>query len=154
MRADVHLLTLAVVVVLTSCATSPPSSCPPAPRGVTQPLLLRTDPAGASCAVSRDGIVVASVDATPGIADVPRRKEAIQVVCRKEGYLEQRLTFVAVSAHEVEAQGDLSQECPKREPSAVDVAGGSSSILVRGPSPHSFRRSALGLGWSRLQQRR
>ncbi len=71
----------------------------------------------------RDGIIVASVDATPGRVDVPRSKQPIEIVCRKEGYLEQRLTFVPAMAKEVDAQEAASGECPERESSAGDAAG-------------------------------
>jgi hypothetical protein len=129
MRAVVHLMLLAMTAVLASCATSPPVSCLPPYQRPSQALLLRTDPAGASCSVVRDGIIVASVDATPGRLDVPRRKEPIDIVCRKEGYLEQRLTLVPALAKEVDAQEAASGECPEREFSAGDAAG---AILIQG----------------------
>ena len=53
------------------CATAP--RAPDADLvGPTQSLSLRTDPPGAACALSRDGKVLATVEATPGVAQVPR----------------------------------------------------------------------------------
>ncbi len=122
MRPFGHLSALALAVVLTSCATSPPVSCPPGSWKLPQALLLRTDPAGASCSIFRAGIVVASVDVTPGTVDMPRRKQTIEVVCQKEGHLEHRMPFEAAFAFEVEQEQPGG--CLIRQPSAGERAGG------------------------------
>jgi hypothetical protein len=45
-----------------------------------------TEPAAAYCDVLRQGELLASVDSTPGIANITRTKYSIEVVCRKPGY--------------------------------------------------------------------
>jgi hypothetical protein len=121
MRAVVLVTAVAIVVALTSCATKSTVSNPPSPRSSTQALLLRTDPPGASCSISRDGVVAAAVDATPGIAHVPRGREPIEIVCRS-GDLEHRTTLAAVLARDVVAQERVVPEMPKRERSAEGIA--------------------------------
>lgn len=88
------------------CATAP--HAPDADLfGPTQPLSLRSDPPGAVCTLSRDGKVLVTVEATPGVAQVPRDfrwsgygflwqeplAEAVpplEIACRKAGFLEYR----------------------------------------------------------------
>jgi len=107
MRTELHFAAAAAWVLLASCATARTRTMPP--RGRTQELMLRTDPAGATCAVLRDGAIVASVEATPGPAIVPRRNAPIDVVCRKEKHLEMRSRFDVASATAVEREEGLRQ---------------------------------------------
>jgi len=144
MRAVVLLAALAIAVALASCATNVSVSNPPSPVVPTQALLLRTDPAGASCYISRDGVVVASVDVTPGIASVPRGKEPIEVVCRK-GDLEQRMTFAAVVAHDVPVEERVAPEGPKRERSAGELAAGIAADLAWQSLVVFFPPAAIGV---------
>jgi len=124
---------LATCIALASCATTSPLRYPQ-PLEATQQLVLRTDPAGATCSILRDGAVVASIEATPGVATVRRdfcplpfhflstpfycigpleRIAPIEVVCHKERYLDQRRTFIVTDASIVQ-----SEEGPQSEPSA------------------------------------
>lgn len=89
MHAPQPVAVRAACVALASCATTQPVPTAP-PRGKTRELSLRTDPAVASRSILRDGAVVASIEATPAIAIVPRRNAPIDVVCHREGYLEMR----------------------------------------------------------------
>ena len=82
------------------------------PREPTQELSLRSDPAGAHCSILQQGTAIASAD-TPGAARVPRRDVPIEIVCRREGYLEARMTFAAATADDVEAEAGTR---PWREP--------------------------------------
>jgi hypothetical protein len=123
MPATVQLWVLAIAIALASCASNPTVSTPPPPREPTQALLLRTEPAGATCSISRDGVVVASVDVAPGIANVPRKNEKIDVECRKEGYLEQRITLTPVRAEEVEREEGAGRAPATRELDAGERAG-------------------------------
>ena len=118
-----HFSALVIPVALAACATSPPVSCPPLSGGMTQALMLRTEPPGATCSVLHAGVVVASVDVTPDFATVPRRNEPIEIVCRK-GNLERSLTLAAVPASEVREERASPRECAKRELSAGELAGG------------------------------
>jgi hypothetical protein len=128
-RAAVTLSALAIA--LSACATSPPVSSPPPPPGTTQALLLRTEPPGATCSMVQNGVVVASVDATPGIANLPRRNEPIEVVCRREGHLEQRMTIAAATAAEVKGDEPAVQERETGPPSG-DVALGLLNFMSGG----------------------
>ena len=98
MRIPPGALALGISIVLVGCATTPTEPRPV----VTQALLLRTDPAAAACSVMQAGAVVASVPSTPGVAMVPRINAPIDVACRKEGYLEQGMTFPVLPTAEVE----------------------------------------------------
>jgi hypothetical protein len=120
MRSIVHIWVLVISVALASCATSR-VSCPPPSASAPQALMLRTEPPGATCSVLRDGVAVASVAVTPDYAMVPRRNEPIEVVCQK-GNLEQRMTFAAVRAHEVQQERLSTRECAPREGSAGELA--------------------------------
>lgn len=134
MRSRIPLC-FAVCLTLAACTTVP--TAPDAPPPGTQALLVRTDPPGASCSILQDGAVVASVAVTPGTAHVPRSFQGfvftpqpeelppIEVLCRKEGYLESRKTFAVQWAAVV-----ASEETPPREPSAADIAGGAASVVA------------------------
>ena len=126
---------LGACVALASCATTSVSPYPP--LGATQQLVVRTDPAGATCTVLQSGALVASVDSTPGAAIVRRDFclapstpfilwstpdyckgpleliAPIDVTCRKEGYRELRRTFTVAYAAKVQ-----SEESPTSEPTA------------------------------------
>jgi hypothetical protein len=98
MRILPGALVVGIAITLAACAATPT-----APSAVViQELLLRTDPAGAACSVMQQGAAVASVASTPGIAMVPRSKAPIDVVCRKEGYLEQGMTLPLLPTAELD----------------------------------------------------
>jgi len=78
MRTTRHLLaamTLAAVTLLSGCAT--------VTQGTNQHVTLHTDPDGATCDVTRETGVVASLSATPGQVMVDRGWGAIDIACRK-----------------------------------------------------------------------
>jgi hypothetical protein len=144
MRSIAHVSALVISVALASCATNPPVSCPPPSTGTTQALMLRTDPAGASCSVLRGDVVVAAVAVTPDFATVPRRNEPAELVCQK-GSLEHRRTLAAVPAGEVgEARGS-PRECAKREPSAGELAGGFAAEVAFQGLVAFFPPAAIGI---------
>ena len=128
-------LALAACCALASCATAPTD--PNAPPPGTQVMLVRTDPPGASCSILQDGAVEAAVAATPGMAHVPRdfctrfcvgaKYPPIEVVCRKDGYLDTRREFPLEMRVLVERD-----ETPARDVTAGDVAGGVAGAAVIG----------------------
>jgi hypothetical protein len=96
-----RLIAVAGCVTLTACAYLPPRWARVyAPQGRTQELLIRTDPAGASCSLQQRGTIVASVEATPEIAIVPRTDAPLDVACRKAAYLDARMTFAVLHLKE------------------------------------------------------
>jgi hypothetical protein len=128
-------------LALASCATVPQAPNPIL-TGRTQELAVRSDPPGASCSFTQDGKVVATIESTPGTANVPRDFtqlyffhsplegiKPMEVVCRKDGFLERRATFAVVYAEQVALEEapppDLSpeQEAGKAVGSAA-VTGG------------------------------
>jgi hypothetical protein len=117
--------TLAVCVALAACTTLPMAP----PRGQTQELALRTDPAGARCWILQQGVVVASVTSTPGNAEVPRRNVPIEVICHHDGYLEARMTFAAASADEVELEAGFRRWRPS---GTGAVAGFAADFVIQG----------------------
>ena len=72
-----------VIVALVCC-----SGCATILAGKTQNLTIATNPAGASCELTREGRVVGSVSPTPGAIMVNKTKHDISVVCKKDGYEE------------------------------------------------------------------
>jgi len=144
MWSVVRVPVLVTSIALTSCATSPRVSCPPPARDSPQLVMLRTDPPGATCSVSRGGVVVASVELTPDFASVPRRNETIEIVCRK-GNLESTMGVVAVPASEVKEESPSTRECAPRQPSAAEAAGEViASSVVQGVATF-FPPAALGM---------
>ena len=124
------------------CATAP--RAPDADLvGPTQSLSLRTDPPGAACALSRDGKVLATVEATPGVAQVPRNfrwsgygflwhePEAdaippLEIVCRKAGFLEYRRHVRVEYADTIRGEREALQVQP--EPTAAESAKAAAAV--------------------------
>ena len=66
------------LVVLSGCATLS--------HGTTEEISIATEPPGASCTLTLQGVFVAKVDPTPGIALVHRDKHDLLATCTKPGY--------------------------------------------------------------------
>jgi len=66
------------LVVLPGCATLN--------HGTTQQISIATEPPGACCSLTRQGLLVARVDPTPGIALVQRDQHDLLAVCSRPGY--------------------------------------------------------------------
>lgn len=81
MRVASSLLAL---IALTGCSSIV--------EGTTQNLLVNTNPAGASCAVMREGVNIGTVPNTPGTVMVKKTKHDITVVCAMSGY--QQATYI------------------------------------------------------------
>ena len=113
MRTLDRLAALMGCVTLTACALTPAMVRDAPPLSRTQQLLLRTDPTGGTCSLLQGDVIVASVDATPGIATVPRKSAPLDIRCRKEGYLEVRMSFAALQLHD---RFDLFEAGPKGGP--------------------------------------
>src|SRR4051812_18354510 len=64
------------------------SGCATIVKGSTQDLTINTDPTGANCDLSRSGIVIATVNPTPGLVQIKKDKNDIEVKCKKSGYAE------------------------------------------------------------------
>jgi hypothetical protein len=69
---------MTVLVVLSGCATLS--------HGTTEEISIATEPPGASCTLTLQGVFVAKVDPTPGIALVHRDKHDLLATCTKPGY--------------------------------------------------------------------
>jgi hypothetical protein len=54
--------------------------------GSTQTLTLDTDPPGADCSLTRNGLAVGRVNPTPGTVQVQRSTADLAVTCDKDGY--------------------------------------------------------------------
>jgi hypothetical protein len=63
-------------------------ACSSIVEGTSQELLINTNPAGADCALKRQGYVIGRVNPTPGGVTVKKTKHDITVVCNKKGYEE------------------------------------------------------------------
>jgi len=68
----------AVALALGGCAT--------VVEGTSQSVAISTQPPGASCTVSREGVQLSAVLSTPGSVKIDKSKRDITVTCSKEGY--------------------------------------------------------------------
>ena len=73
-----RIICLAILCCCTGCATIL--------SGKTQNLTIATNPAGASCELTREGKILGAVNPTPGALMVNKTKHDISVVCKKDGY--------------------------------------------------------------------
>jgi hypothetical protein len=64
------------------------SGCSTLTTGNSQPVTINTEPAGATCTLSRKGVAIAMVNPTPGSVTVDKSMNDISVVCKKDGYQE------------------------------------------------------------------
>lgn len=55
-------------------------------HGSSQSLAVFTEPAGASCKLERDGIMIGSIAPTPGTVRIDKSKNDILVTCTREGF--------------------------------------------------------------------
>lgn len=55
-------------------------------EGTSQEIVLNTNPNGASCALEREGVVIARVDPTPGAATIKKTKHDITISCTRDGF--------------------------------------------------------------------
>jgi len=79
-RACSISLWFSISVVAAGCATIT--------TGGFQTISIRTEPDGADCRFSNDGILVARVNPTPGPILVGKTSGSISVLCRKYGYVD------------------------------------------------------------------
>jgi hypothetical protein len=77
-RAFRALALLALCVGASGCATIV--------SGTTQPIAINTDPQGADCSFTRDNVLVARINPTPGVASVQKSSGSIGVLCKKADY--------------------------------------------------------------------
>ena len=77
----VTLLFMIVTTILTSgCATIV--------KGSSQGVTVKTDPPGASCELSKQSKTVGVVNPTPGTVQLGKGASALDVICKKPGYLD------------------------------------------------------------------
>lgn len=69
-------------------AVSALSACSSIVEGTSQELVVNTNPAGADCALKREGNVIGRINPTPGAVTIKKTKHDITVVCNKKGYEE------------------------------------------------------------------
>ena len=77
-RTPLYLLACLSLSLVSGCATIV--------KGTTQSVTVSTDPAGANCALSRDGAQIAVVNPTPGTVTVEKARGTIALACKKLGY--------------------------------------------------------------------
>lgn len=59
------------------------TGCATIVTGTTQSIAINTEPQGADCSFTRDNILVARINPTPGVASVSKSKGAIGVLCKR-----------------------------------------------------------------------
>ena len=62
------------------------TACSSIIEGTSQEVVINTNPAGANCALSRQGVDIARVNPTPGAATIKKTKYDMTITCEKEGY--------------------------------------------------------------------
>lgn len=65
------------------------ANCATVVEGTDQSVQITSVPAGASCDLSRAGGLIGSIASTPGTINVVKSNDSIQVVCSKEGFLDE-----------------------------------------------------------------
>jgi hypothetical protein len=73
--------------------------------GASQQITVNTNPAGAACALYREGNRIAMVESTPGTVHVVRTKDSITVLCVKPGY--EQVTYLNRSGIEGSTYGNM-----------------------------------------------
>src|SRR5689334_8557970 len=68
------------------------SGCSSVIEGTSQEIMVNTNPAGANCALTREGNVIARVNPTPGAATIKKTKHDITILCDMQGY--QQATYL------------------------------------------------------------
>lgn len=76
-----------VILALAGCATMF--------SGTSQKITVATTPAGAACTLTRDGVAVGSIAATPGTLEVGKGSGYLKITCTKAGYLDAVVTAVS-----------------------------------------------------------
>ncbi len=74
---------LAVIV-----STSSLGACASIIEGTSQEISINTQPPGASCELIREDVVIGVVPNTPGMVTVKKTKQNINVICKKDGYVQ------------------------------------------------------------------
>ena len=74
-----------VIVVAIASLTS---GCATIVKGSSQGVSVKTDPPGAACELARKGTTVGIVNPTSGTAQVSKSAAALDVTCKKQGYLD------------------------------------------------------------------
>ena len=74
-----------VIVVAIASLTS---GCATIVKGTSQGVAVKTDPPGAACELARKGKTVGIVNPTPGTTQVSKSAAALDVTCKKQGYLD------------------------------------------------------------------
>jgi len=69
-------------------AASSLAGCASVIDGTSQEIQVVTNPAGATCVFSREGVQIGTVVNTPAVLNVKRRKYDITIKCDKPGYAE------------------------------------------------------------------
>lgn len=64
------------------------SACSSIVDGTTQEIVVNTSPAGADCAIERQGLSIARVNPTPGAATIEKTKHDITIRCTKDTFHE------------------------------------------------------------------
>ena len=73
--------------IILSVAALLTSGCATIVKGGSQGVTVKTDPAGANCELTKKGKSVGVVNPTPGSVQVGKGASALDVVCKKTGYL-------------------------------------------------------------------
>jgi hypothetical protein len=55
-------------------------------EGTSQEITVNTNPSGASCIFTRQGVTIGTIPSTPALLSVQKRKYDIMIVCNKPGY--------------------------------------------------------------------
>jgi hypothetical protein len=69
---------LAAAVMAAGCAT--------VFEGTSQEITVNTNPSGASCVFTRNGTTIGTIQSTPALLSVQKRKYDIMITCNKAGY--------------------------------------------------------------------
>ena len=74
------MIVIACALLMSGCATIV--------KGGSQGVTIKTDPPGASCELNKQGKAVGVVNPTPGTIQLGKGASAVDVICKKPGYLD------------------------------------------------------------------
>jgi hypothetical protein len=60
-------------------------------EGQSQEIWVKTNPAGATCTLNRQGQSIGTIWTTPAIVEIPKNKYDLTIVCQKPGYMQATL---------------------------------------------------------------
>ena len=109
--------------------------------GTSQEITVNTNPPGASCVFTRNGVNIGTIPNTPALLTVEKRKYDITITCNKPGYAQ--ATYLNHSGVSAAIAGNVAAD--------IILTAGLSSIVDSADGADNKYDSAVNLSMSPLQ---